>query len=121
MPWLLLVAAGSILGALSNLSIKHGLLQVDDLIPVASSVWHKIPHFASNVFIWLGLVGLGMAFSLWIIALSNLKLGHAYPFFVGLEYCLVMFLSWLVLGDSFASIKVAGVVLILIGIILINF
>ena len=50
----------------------------------------------------------------------NLKLGHAYPVFVGLEYCLVMFLSWLVLGDTFASLKVAGIVLILIGIVLIN-
>jgi multidrug transporter EmrE-like cation transporter len=121
MPWLLLVAAGSIFGALSNLSIKHGLLQVDTLVPATSSIWQKIPYCAGNLFIWLGLAGLGIAFSLWIIALSNLKLGHAYPIFVGLEYCLVMLLSWLVLGDSFASIKVAGVVLILIGVILINF
>ena len=120
MPWLLLVAAGSIFGALSNISIKHGLTQVDALAPATLSLWQKMPYFAGNLFIWLGLFGLGCAFLLWITALSNLKLGHAYPVFVGLEYCLVMFLSWLILGDSFASIKVAGAVVILIGVVLIS-
>jgi multidrug transporter EmrE-like cation transporter len=121
MPWLLVVAAGSILGALSNISIKHGLLQVDTLVPATASLWQKIPYFAHNLFIWLGLIGFGTAFLLWLTALSNLKLGHAYPVFVGLEYCLVMVLSWLILGDTFASVKVAGVVLVLIGVVLINF
>jgi multidrug transporter EmrE-like cation transporter len=121
MPWLLLVAAGSVFAAFSNISIKHGLLQVDALIPATSSLWQKIPYIAGNLFIWLGLAGLGTAFLLWILALSNLRLGHAYPIFVGLEYCLVMFLSWLILGDSFASTKIAGVVLVLIGVVLINF
>jgi multidrug transporter EmrE-like cation transporter len=120
MPWMLVVAAGSILGALSNISIKHGLLQVDSLVPVTASLWQKIPYFAGNLFIWLGLVGLGTAFLLWIAALSNLRLGLAYPVYVGLEYCLVMLMSWLVLGDTFASVKVAGVVFILLGIILVN-
>jgi multidrug transporter EmrE-like cation transporter len=120
MPWMLLVIAGSIFGALSNLSIKHGMMQVDTLIPATASLWQKVPYFAGNIFIWLGLAGLATAFLLWITALSNLKLGYAYPIFVGLEYCLVMLLSWLVLGDSFASLKIAGVVLILIGVVLIN-
>jgi small multidrug resistance pump len=119
MPWLL-VAAGSILGALSNISMKHGLMQVDALVPTTSSLWQKFPYFTHNLFIWLGIFGFGSAFLLWVTALSNLKLGHAYPVYVGLEYCLVMLMSWLILGDNFASIKVAGAVLILIGIILIN-
>ncbi len=120
MPWLLLVVVVSILGALANISIKHGLVQVDALLPATASLWEKMPHFAINLYIWIGLAGLGMAFLLWIMALSNLKLGYAYPVLVGLEYCLVMFMSWLILGDSFASIKVAGAVLVLIGIILIS-
>jgi multidrug transporter EmrE-like cation transporter len=120
MPWLVLVAAGSIMGALSNISIKHGLLQVDAMVPATATLWQKIPYFAGNLFIWLGLAGLGCAFLLWILALSNLKLGYAYPLFIGLEYCLVMLMSWLILGDTFASLKIAGIVLILIGIVLIN-
>ena len=120
MPWLLLVATGSILAALSNISIKHGLIQIDAIVPITSSLWQKIPYFAGNLFIWLGLIGLGMAFLAWISALSNLKLGYAYPIFVGLEYCLVILLAWLVLGDTFTSIKIAGVGLVLTGILLIN-
>ena len=120
MPWLLLVAA-AVIAALSNISIKHGLVQVDAVIPVTSSLWQKLLYFASNLFVWLGLAGLGTSFLMWILALSNLKLSNAYPVLVGLEYCLVMLLSWLILGDSFASVKITGVVLVLIGIILINF
>ena len=121
MLWLLVVAAASVLAALSNISIKHGLIQIDAQLSATTSLWQNIPHFAGSIFIWLGLAGLGTAFLLWITALSNLRLGYAYPIFVGLEYCLVMLLSWLILGDTFASIKIAGVVLVLIGIVLINF
>jgi multidrug transporter EmrE-like cation transporter len=120
MPWLLIVAAGSIIGALSNISLKHGFMQVNALAPATASLWQKIPYFAGNLFIWLGAVGVGAAFLLWITALSNLKISHAYPVYIGLEYCLLMFLSWLVLGDTFASVKIAGAVLILVGIVLIN-
>ena len=121
MLWFLVITAGAVLAALSNISIKHGLIQVDALVSATTSLWQKFPYFAGNVFIWIGLVGLGAAFLLWIFALSNLKLSDAYPVLVGLEYSLVMFLSWLILGDTFASTKIAGVVLVMIGIVLINF
>jgi multidrug transporter EmrE-like cation transporter len=120
-PWLLLVVGASIMGALANISIKHGLLQVDALLTTPVSLWQRIPLFASNAFIWLGLAGLGMAFLLWIIALSNLRLGHAYPIYVALEYTLVMLLSWLILGDTFAPAKIAGIAIILVGLVVINF
>lgn len=119
--WLLLVSVGSILAALSNISLKYGLAQVNALLPEDPSVLQRIPYLVSNLYLWLGLVGLGTAFFFWIAGLSQVKLSHAYPIFVGLEYSLVMVLSWLILGEALVSIKLAGIGLVFLGIIIILF
>ena len=117
---ILLVSVGAVLAALSNISLKHGLVQVDALLPHTSAFFQRIPYLASNLFIWLGMIGLGTAFLFWIAGLSNMKLSNLYPVFVGLEYTLIMVLSWLILGDTFVSFKIAGIVLVLLGIVIIS-
>ena len=120
MTWIFLVSAG-ILAALSNISLKHGLTQVSALVPEVYSVWQRVPYWAGNFFIWLGLLGLGTAFFCYLAGLSQVKLNIAYPILVGLEYSLVMLLSWLVLGEAMASIKIAGIALVFIGIVFITY
>jgi multidrug transporter EmrE-like cation transporter len=71
-------------------------------------------------FVWAGLLGLGATFIIWVIALSNIKLSIAYPVYIGIEYCLVILLSWLIIGDTFTIIKIGGIFLVLFGIVLIN-
>jgi multidrug transporter EmrE-like cation transporter len=121
MTWIFLVSAGAILAALSNISLKHGLTQVSVLVPEVYNVFQRIPYLATNLFIWLGVVGLGAAFLCWLTGLSQVKLNIAYPVLVGLEYSLVMVLSWLVLGEAFVSFKLAGIMLVLIGIVIITY
>ena len=121
MTWILLVSAGAILAALSNISLKHGLTQINALIPEAYTIFQRIPHLATNVFIWLGMIGLGTAFLCWMAGLSQVKLNSAYPVLVGLEYSLIMLLSWLILGEALVSFKLAGIVVVLIGIVIITY
>jgi len=121
MTWIFWVSAGAILAALSNISLKHGLTQVSSLIPETYSLFQKLPYWAGNLYIWLGLVGLGAAFFCWLAGLSHVRLNIAYPVFVGLEYSLIMLLSWLILGEAFVSIKLAGIAFVLIGIVLITY
>ena len=118
MSWIFLVSAG-ILASLSHVSLKYGLNQVNALVPEGYSVLQSVPYWASNLYIWLGLVGLGTSFVCWLTGLSQVKLSIAYPILVGLEYSLILLLSWLILGEAFIPIKIAGMVLILIGIIII--
>ncbi len=107
MSWIFLVSAG-IIAALSQVSLKHGLTQVNALVPEAYSVLQRIPYWAGNLYIWLGLVGLGTAFLCWLAGLSHVRLNIAYPVLVGLEYSLIMFLSWLILSEVFAPSKSPG-------------
>ncbi len=121
MTWVFLVSAGAVLAALSNISLKHGLTQIGILAPGAASIFQKMPHLMTNPFIWLGVIGLGTALLCWLTGLSQVKLNTAYPILVGLEYTLVMVLSWLILGEAFVSFKLAGIVMVFIGIVIITY
>ena len=119
MHWLLFVLIGAAVAALANISLKHGLTQINAVLPRLSLDLQSIYHLVSNLYIWLGLCGLGIGFFFWLLGLSQTKLNSGYPIFVGTEYCLVMLLSWLILSESFSLAKIAAIVLILIGIIII--
>lgn len=121
MTWIFLVSAGAIMAALSQISLKHGLTQINALVPEVSSIFQRIPYWATNLYIWLGIVGFGVAFFCWLAGLSHVKLNVAYPILVGLEYSLVMLLSWLILGEAFVSLKLAGAVLVLVGILILTY
>lgn len=120
MTWIFLVSAG-VLAALSNISLKHGLTQVNALVPEVFPVLQRIPYWAGNLYIWLGLMGLGTAFLCYLAGLSHVRLNVGYPILVGLEYSLVMLLSWLILGEAFVSFKLAGIALVFIGIVIITY
>ncbi len=119
MTWTFLISAG-ILAALSQISLKHGLTQVSALVPEVSPLLPRIPYWAGNLYIWLGLLGLGAAFLCWLAGLSQVRLHIAYPILVGLEYSLIILLSWLILGELFVPLKLAGIVLVLAGVIIIS-
>jgi len=119
MNWIFLVLAG-ILASLSHISLKYGLTKINILVPELYSSFQKIPYWAGNLYIWLGILCLGISLLFWLIGLSDIKLNIAYPVLVGLEYSLIMFLSWRILGEIFIPFKIVGIAFILAGIIIIS-
>ncbi len=119
MHWILFVLIGATMAALANVSLKHGLTQISTVLPQISLNVQSIYHLGSNLYIWLGLTCFGIGFFFWLVGLSRAGLSNAYPIFVGVEYSLIMILSWLILTEVFMPIKIAGIALILIGIIII--
>ena len=120
MIWVLLISAG-ILASLSHVALKHGLTQVGVLTLGSASFFQKIPQMAGNLYLWLGLIGFGIALLFWLTGLSHIKLSIAYPVLVGLEYSLVMLFAWLILGETLVTHKLVGVVFVLIGIGIITY
>ena len=55
---------------------------------------------------------------IWFYVLSKVDLSFAYPF-LALSYVLVLVLSWLVLGESISTLRIAGVLIISGGVILV--
>lgn len=69
--------------------------------------------------IWAGLALFGLSSFLWIKVLSRAALSAAYP--VGsLSYLVIMLLSWGYLREPVSWLKVAGVLTIMLGIVLVG-
>lgn len=63
-----------------------------------------------------GMIAYGLSFVLWILALREVPLTLAYPF-MGLTLVLVAALGVVVLGESFSLTKLAGMLLVCSGLV----
>lgn len=89
--------------------------------PVTLSLYelpHLILQLATNPWVVVGM-SLYLGGSLfWLTALSRLDLSLAYPF-AGLNYVLILLASYLVFGEALNPIRIAGALLIALGVSLI--
>lgn len=67
-------------------------------------------------FIFSGLALYGFSAVLWVILLSKLELSVAYPA-LSIGYVLVLLISALFLGEQVSTIRFAGTLLIMVGIV----
>ena len=87
-------------------------------IKLPDNLINKIVYLIKLVFdpfIFSGFVAAFIASLLWIMAVSKLDLSHAYPF-TGLTFVLVTGLSILIFHENFSYYKLAGVLIMIMGI-----
>lgn len=66
------------------------------------------------------LLAIGLLFAAtiaWMIALAHLELSRAYPVAIGLQFLTIMSATMIWHGESLTILKIAGILLILLGII----
>jgi len=116
MDTIVIILLGVVFAAVGQVSWKLGMnlmgpitdFGLSDLISVFLD-----PH------ILFGLIMYGLSTVFWLIALSRMELSFVYPF-ISLTYVLVLALSHLVLKESIGLNKIAGTVLIILGLIIIS-
>ncbi|MEW6610021.1 MAG: SMR family transporter [Patescibacteria group bacterium] len=69
--------------------------------------------------VWVALTCYGVAFLLWLMVLSKLKLSLAYPF-TALMYVLLLFTSWYFFDEQITASQIIGVGLILAGLLFVS-
>lgn len=69
--------------------------------------------------VWLGLVLFGLSVLVWMRVLASNELSWGYPL-LGLSYVLVALAGWLIFHESLSLQRVAGIVLVLAGAVLIS-
>ncbi len=112
-----LIISAVMLGAVGQIIMKKGM-QIYGSVS-AGAVWGqlipilKIPHVS------LGLLCYGLSAVLWIAVVSNVDLSLAYPM-VSLAYVIVFLASWLFLGEQISMVRIAGLVLIAAGVVVIS-
>lgn len=93
------------IGRIDNLDIKM-------IVPVAWSM-------GTNIFVIGGLSLYVIGTFIWLILLSRLDLSFLYPF-GALQYMLIFIVSFLVFGENIKPARIAGALVILVGIYIIS-
>lgn len=121
----LLLGLSIVLSACAQLFMKVSMmqLQLHETTNFGSSFFYII--FENNaVLIWLisGLVCYAVSMLSWMFALTKYELSFAYPF-LGITYVLVYLgaVYWQQIGEQLTWQRTLGIILILIGVVFVNY
>lgn len=114
-PFLLVVIA-ICFSVSGELLLKSGMNQIG--IVTLAGLWTTLGKIVTHprILAGFGLFGIGAVF--WLAALSRVNLSWAYPM-LSLGYILVLLFSMLVLKETIAPLRWAGVALICAGVVLV--
>jgi drug/metabolite transporter (DMT)-like permease len=106
------------IGVTGQLFIKKGLNGLGS-IDFSSGLVSSYTKILCSPWVFGG--GLVYCFSLflWIYALTKVDLSFAYPF-VALSYVIIVLAAWLFLGEHISPLRLAGVLVVSFGVILIS-
>ncbi|MCL1848516.1 MAG: hypothetical protein FWF83_02435 [Clostridiales bacterium] len=69
----------------------------------------------------LGILLYGVSFILYLAILPKFDLSYIFPLCTGIVYVLIVVFSRLVLKEAISAVQMAGIVLVLVGIVIMNF
>ncbi len=107
----LVLTIAIVTNALANVFVKMGASSFSE---------EKFPelfiHYLKNIYIWLGLFCFGLGFVFYSMLLTKAKLSVAYPIMTSAVFVIVSILSSILFKESFSVYRIAGIVIIAIGI-----
>ncbi|HVP37712.1 MAG TPA: hypothetical protein VMS93_00865 [Candidatus Saccharimonadales bacterium] len=116
---LLLLVVSALLTACANLMMRHGLLQAGGLQIQGGGVLGVVARLAREWTFVVGVLAYALAAVVWFRVLSIAEVSTSYPILVGLTFTLVTVGAVLWFRESASLLKVAGIAVILAGILLI--
>jgi undecaprenyl phosphate-alpha-L-ara4N flippase subunit ArnE len=111
----LLILIPVVLGALGQIMLKAGADRIGPIPDVGTLLWRIVtsPHILTGFLLY------GVASVLWIVVLSRAPLSLAYPM-LALGYVIVLLASAFVFREIIPPVRVAGILAIIIGLILVS-
>ena len=114
MKTIALILLSVALGVTGQIFLKHGVSTEGAITGLNKALLATMV----KPFVLLGLFCYGLSSISWLVVLSRTELSYAYPM-VALGYVLVFFLSWWFFDDKVTWVRVAGLVLICSGVVLV--
>lgn len=116
---LALILTGVLLNAAAQLLLKSGTnaighfqFELDQIVPIGLRIASSPPILA-------GLCCYAVSVVVWILALSRVPVSQAYPM-LSIGYVVNAVAAWWLFGESLAPAKVAGIGLIIAGVVLVG-
>ncbi len=117
---LFLIFLAIIIGLGGQLSLKTGMNRIGRVDTIdLSNILSLIGKAALSPIILFGLGLYVVGFIVWLIVLSRVDLSFAYPM-ISLNYVLIVFFSWLVLGEHLDLTRLIGVLVICSGVVILS-
>ena len=112
-----IILAGVVLNSAAQLMLKAGARTLGAVsMGSASSLMQAAWSAATQPWIGLGLVCYFGSAALWIVALTRVDVTIAYPM-LSMGYVIAAVLAWQLFGESLNAGRVAGIAIILIGVV----
>ena len=112
-----LILASVTLAAVAQLVLKHAVNRVSanqgGALQLSAA---SLKALFTSPFVWAGLFLFGLSAVVWLFALSRVSLTFAYPF-ASLSYVLILIFGRYVLHEQVTALRLAGVALIIGGIV----
>ena len=109
---------GVLLNALAQLGLKAATRVSGPLIAGDAGVWQRGLQLLAVPPLWYALCAYGLSVIVWLVGLSRVPVSQAYPL-LSLGYVINIGLAWWLLGEVPTAQRVAGIAVIVFGVILV--
>ena len=109
---------GVLLNALAQLALKATTRVSGPLIATDAGVWQRGLELLVVPSLWYALTLYGLSVVVWLVGLSRVPVSQAYPL-LSLGYVINIGLAWWLLGEVPNAQRVAGIAVIVAGVVLV--
>lgn len=115
---LFLILLTAFLNTAAQLLLKAGMVRIGEFSFTAHNLFPIAFKIATSPFIVLGLIVYVISVSLWLLVLSRVPVGIAYPM-TSLAYIFNVVGAYLIFSEQINLVQIAGILVIILGVYLI--
>lgn len=119
MTTMLFILTSICAGVCGQLVLKYGMTQLGAQTISSGNLLSLVTRLAFSPWVLLGLTIYAAGTFFWLMVLSRVDLSFAYPM-TSMSYVLIIGSSWMFLGESISLLRIAGVLTVVTGVILIS-
>ena len=106
----------TMVAALAQFLFKLGVSNIDT---AGKNVVQIVKAGITNIYVWGGVLGYAANLSLWLYVLAHLELSKAYPM-TSLAYIFTLLLGFFFFHEQITPVKLAGILFVIVGVILLT-
>lgn len=109
---------GVLLNAIAQLALKAATDVTGPLTGGEGSIVRRLIELAAVPWLWLALSLYGLSVIVWLVGLSRVPVSQAYPL-LSMGYVIMIGLAWWLFGEVPTVQRVAGILVIVFGVVLV--
>jgi len=109
---------GVLLNALAQLGLKAATRVTGPLVTADAGTWNRALELLTVPSLWMALGAYGLSVVVWLVGLSRVPVGQAYPL-LSMGYVINIGLAWWLLGEVPTAQRVVGIGVIVAGVVLV--